>query len=81
MSNLLYIDLGDLLTRIEERYGLPLPRRIVTAKYDKYTGYLIIKFRRRKPMYEDTTWDGLVTIYYGEGGRVVALEVLDISML
>jgi|YelNatPaOPRAMG01_1025707.scaffolds.fasta_scaffold33938_2 hypothetical protein len=81
MGNLLYIDLGDLLTRIEERYGLSLPRRIVTAKYDRYTGSLIIKFRRRTPMYEDTTWDGLVKLYYGEGGGVVALKVLDISML
>jgi hypothetical protein len=81
MGNLLYIDLGDLLTRIEERYGLSLPRRIVTARYDRYTGSLTIKFRRRTPMYEDMTWDGLVKLYYGEEGGLVALKVLDISML
>lgn len=79
--NLLYIDLGDVLTRIEEKYSLVLPRRIATAKYNRYTGTLLVRFRRGKPKYWDTTWDGLITLYYGEEERLVALKVLDISML
>ena len=79
--NLLYIDLGDVLTRIEEKYNLTLPRRIVIARYNKHTRALLIRFRRGRAKYWDMTGDELITLYYGGGGKLIALEVLDISML
>lgn len=81
VSSLLYIDLGDVLTRVEERYGLVLPRRVVTANYNKYTKTLLIRFRRSEPVYEDVTEDGLVIVQYGRSRKIVAIEVLDVTRL
>lgn len=81
VHSLLYIDLGDVLSRVEERYSLALPRRVFKASYNKRTRTLLIRFRRGKPVYEDVTWDGLVTVYYGGSGGIVAVEVLDVAEL
>ena len=52
------IDLKEVIERIEQRYGVRLPRRIVMVDYGEDVGDLFIKFSHEKIVDGEVTQDG-----------------------
>jgi hypothetical protein len=70
-----------VLERVEERYGLKLPRKVITVDYGDDVGDLFVRFRHVEHMEGEPTEDGRVIVHYDERGRIVAVEITDITSL
>ena len=80
MKENLCLDLGDILSRIEERYFISLPRTIVKAKYNRNSGLLTICIRLRKIVYSDLPADGLVSFHYDKNNVIVKVKILNLEL-
>jgi uncharacterized protein YuzE len=69
------------MERVEEKYGLKLPRRVVTVDYGDDVGDLFVRFRHVGHVDGEPTGDGRVIVYYDKRGKVVAVEITDITTL
>lgn len=69
------------MERVEEKYGLRLPRRVVTVDYGDDVGDLFVRFRHVEHVEGEPTGDGRVMVYYDRRGKVVAVEITDITTL
>jgi hypothetical protein len=69
------------LERVGEKYGLRLPRKVVTVDYGDDVGDLFVRFRHVEHMEGEPTDDGRVIVYYDKRGHVVAVEITDITTL
>jgi hypothetical protein len=69
------------MERVEEKYGLRLPRRVVTVDYGDDVGDLFVRFRHVGHAEGEPTEDGRVIVYYDKRGNVVAVEITDITTL
>ena len=70
-----------VLERVEKRYGLKLPRKVVTVDYGCDVGDLFVRFRHVEHMEGEPTEDGRVIVHYDERGRIVAVEITNIATL
>jgi len=70
-----------VLERVTEKYGLKLPRKVVTVDYGDDVGDLFVRFRHVEHMEGEPTEDGKVIVYYDKQGHLVALEIMDITSL
>jgi len=70
-----------VLERVEKRYGLKLPRKVVTVDYGGDVGDLFVRFRRVERMEGEPTGDGRVIVHYDVRGRIAAVEITDITTL
>ena len=52
------------MERVEEKYGLRLPRRVVTVDYGDDVGDLFVRFRHVGHAEGEPTEDGRVIVYY-----------------
>ena len=68
------------MERVEKKYGLKLPRKVITVDYGDDTGDLFIRFRHAKITEGEPTKDGQVILHYDEK-KIVAVEILDITNL
>jgi uncharacterized protein YuzE len=70
-----------VLEQIEAKYGLKLPRTVITIDYDKAIGDLYIRFRNADTTEGEPTSDGKVIIHYDKKGKTAAVEITDITRL
>lgn len=70
-----------MLERLEEKYGLKLPRKVVTVDYGDDVGDLFIRFRHAGRTEGEPTEDGRVIMHYDERGVIAAVEITDITAL
>jgi len=70
-----------VLEKVEKRYGLRLPRKVVTVDYGDDVGDLFVRFRHVEHADGEPTEDGRVIGYYNKRGHVVAVEITDITTL
>ncbi len=55
-----------MLEQIEAKYGLKLPRSVITIDYDEDVGDLYIRF---------------LNTDVAEGGKIAAIEITDITLI
>jgi len=70
-----------VLEKVEKRYGLKLPRKVITVDYGDDVGDLFVRFRHVEHADGEPTGDGRVIVYYDKRGHVVAVEITDITTL
>jgi len=69
------------LERLERKYGLKLPRKVITIDYGDDVGDLFIRFRHAKHTEGEPTKDGHAIVHFDEKENIVAIEILDITTL
>ena len=70
-----------VLEKVEKRYRLKLPRKVVTVDYGDDVGDLFVRFRYVEHTEGEPTEDGRVIVHYDKRGNVVAVEITDITSL
>ena len=70
-----------MLEQIEAKYGLKLPRTVITIDYDEDVGDLYIRFKNADTTEGEPTSDGKTIIHYGKKGKIAAIEITDITAL
>jgi len=65
----------------ERKYGLKLPRKVITLDYGDDVGDLYIRFKHARHTEGEPTDDGRVIVHYDENQDVAAIEILDITTL
>ena len=60
---------------------MKLPRKVVTVDYGSDVGDLFVRFKHVEHSEGEPTEDGRVIVYYDKRGRVVAVEITDITTL
>lgn len=70
-----------MLERVEEKYKLKLPRKVITVDYGDDVGDLFIRFKHAKHTEGEPTEDGKVIVHYDAEKNIVAIEVLDITII
>jgi uncharacterized protein YuzE len=70
-----------VLETVEKRYGLKLPRKVITVDYGADVGDLFVRFRLAEHTEGEPTEDGKVIVHYDERGSVAAIEIIDITSL
>jgi uncharacterized protein YuzE len=68
-----------VLEKVEAKYGVKLPRRVITINYGEDVGDLFVRFRHAEHMEGEATADGKVVIHYDEKGKVVAVEIAGVA--
>lgn len=70
-----------VLEKIEKKYGLKLPRKVITIDYGDDVGDLFIRFKHAKQTEGEPTEDGQVIMHYDEEEEIAAIEVTDITTI
>jgi len=70
-----------ILERIEKRYRLKLPRKVITVDYGDDVGDLFIRFKHAKHTESEPTEDGEVILHYDKKENISAIEILDITTI
>lgn len=81
VETLLDIDVKKVLERVEEKYGLKLPRKVITIDYGDDVGDLFIRFKHATSTEGEPTGDGQVILHYDKNEALAAIEILDITTL
>ena len=84
MGSLLEINLEGLLTSIERRCGLKLPRRVVEAYLDMDHDVLFVRFKEpsKAEVGEPLETEAVAILFTEEGTEeITALEVIGVSEL
>jgi uncharacterized protein YuzE len=68
-----------VLEKIEAKYGLRLPRRVITVDYGEEVSDLFVRFRHADSAEGEATKDGMVIVHYDKKGRIAAIEIKDLS--
>jgi len=78
---ILDLDLRKILSMVEQRYNVKLPRRVQAVDYGERSD-LYIRFRHVEKPVGEPTKDGLAIFFYeNHGDQAVAVEVLDLTRL
>ena len=70
-----------MLETVEAKYGVKLPRRVITIDYGGDVGDLFVRFRHAEHTEGEATADGKTIIYYDKKGKIAAVEITDITAL
>ena len=70
-----------MLEAVEAKYGVKLPRRVITIDYGEDVGDLFVRFRHAEHTEGDATADGKVIIHYDRKGKIAAVEIADVAAL
>jgi uncharacterized protein YuzE len=73
------LDVGEVLEKVAAKYGLKLPKRVITIDYGEDVGDLFVRFRHADSTGGEATADGKVTVHYDEKGEIAAVEIADIA--
>jgi hypothetical protein len=76
-ETLLDIDLKKVLSRIENRYKVKLPRTVVALDYGR-KGDLYIRFKHSEKPIGEPEKDVLAIFFY-EDSTIVAVELIDVT--
>ena len=80
-KTLLDIDVRSVLEAVEAKYGVKLPRRVITIDYGEDVGDLFVRFRHAEHTEGEATADGKAIIHYDKKGKIAAVEITDITTL
>ncbi len=72
------MDLKKILAKVEARYGLGLPRKVVAVDFSA-KGDLYVRFKHVDKPIGEAADDGLAVFFYENGNEIVGLELLDIE--
>ncbi len=75
------IDVRKVLEQIEAKYGLKLPRTVITMDYDEDVGDLFIRFKNADSTEGEPTSDGKIIVHYDKKGKIAAVEITDITRI
>ncbi len=75
------IDVRKVLEQVEAKYGLKLPRAVITIDYGEGVGDLYIRFKNADATEGEPTSDGKTIIHYDKKGKIAAVEITDITAL
>jgi RNase adaptor protein for sRNA GlmZ degradation len=84
VRSLLEIDLKKLLSNIEEKFGMKLPRRVIEVYLDAKHDMLFIRFKEtsKTEVGEPLQTKAIVTLFSDEeSNEITALEIIRISEL
>lgn len=70
-----------MLEKIEKKYGIKLPRKVITIDYGDDVGDLFIRFKHAETTYGEPTKDGQTIIHYNEKSEIAAIEILNITSI
>ena len=70
-----------MLEQVEAKYGLKLPRIVITIDYGEDVGDLYIRFKNADVTEGEPTSDGKTIIHYDKKGKIAAVEITDITAL
>ena len=70
-----------MLEQTEAKYGLKLPRTVITIDFDENVGDLYIRFKNAEATEGEPTSDGKAIIHYDKKGKIAAIEIVDITKL
>ena len=70
-----------MLEQIEAKYGLKLPRTVITIDYDEDVGDLFIRFKNADATEGEPTNDGKAIIFFDKKDKVAAIEITDITAI
>ncbi len=70
-----------MLEQTEAKYGLKLPRTVITIDYDENIGDLYIRFKNADITEGEPTSDGKAIVHYDKKGKIAAIEITDITKL
>jgi uncharacterized protein YuzE len=65
-----------VLEKLEDAYGIKLPRKVITVDYDEDAGDLYIRFKNTDATEGEPTNDGKTIIHYDKSGKIAALETV-----
>jgi hypothetical protein len=68
--------LSKILAKVEAKYGVSLPRKVVAVDFGS-KGDLYVRFKHVQKPVGEATDDGLAVFFYKDGRRPVAIELLD----
>lgn len=71
----------SVLEKVEAKYRLKLPRRVITIDYGEDIGDLFVRFRHADSTEGEATPDGKVIVHYDKKGRIATVEITDITAL
>ncbi len=74
------MDIKKILSSIEERYHIKLPRRVIALEYSE-RGDLYIRFKHFEKPIGEPTKDGLTIFFYEDSKDIVAVEILDLKKI
>jgi len=66
---------------MEKKYGIKLPRKVITIDYGDDVGDLFIRFKHAKTTHGEPTKDGKAIIHYNEKDEIAAIEILNITTI
>jgi len=75
------LDVRKVLEQIEVKYGIKLPRKVITIDYGEDIGDLFVRFKHADHTEGEPTSDGKVIVHYDSKGKIAAIEVTDITTL
>ena len=70
-----------IIEQIQAKYGLKLPRTVITIDYDEDVGDLYIRFKNADSTEGEPTSDGKTIVHYDKKGKVAAIEISNITQL
>ena len=70
-----------VLEKVEAKYHLKLPRKVITIDYGEDIGDLFVRFKHADRTEGEPTEDGKVIVHYDPKGKVAAVEITDITAL
>jgi len=70
-----------VLEKVEKKYGLKLPRRVITIDFGEDVGDLFVRFTHAEHTEGEATADGKVIVHYDKKGKIAAIEITDITTL
>ena len=59
---------------MEAKYGIELPRKVITIDYDEEENDLYIRFKNAEATEGEPTSDGKTTLFYDQKGKISAVE-------
>jgi len=71
----------SVLEKVKAKYGLKLPRQVITIDYGEDVGDLFVRFRHADRTEGEATADGKVIVHYDKKGSIAAVEITDITAL
>lgn len=70
-----------MLEKIEKKYKLKLPRKVITIDYGDDVGDLFIRFKHAQTTEGEPMKDGQVILHYSEKREIAAIEILSITSI
>jgi hypothetical protein len=70
-----------VLEQTEAKYGIKLPRTVITIEYDEDVGDHYIRFKNDETTEGEPKTDRKVIIQYDKKSKIAAIEIADITKL